>query len=70
VFVAEVFAAAQVIALSRKGLQARGNGEETFLAPLEAVAGSGLTAGDRLRQRYYEDWGESVDPLYTEEFSY
>lgn len=59
-----------MLALSKKGLIARGNNEESFLAPLEAIADSGITAGDSLRKRYYEEWGESVDPLYCEEFSY
>lgn len=60
----------QVLALSRRGLQARGNGEESFLAPLEAIANSGITAGDALRRRFHEEWGGNVDHLFTEEFTY
>ncbi|CAL8469717.1 g9259 [Coccomyxa elongata] len=62
--------AKQVLALSRRGLQARGNGEESFLAPLEAIANSGITAGDALRKRFHEEWGGNVDHLFTEEFTY
>ena len=33
----------QVLALSRKGLQRRGNNEEAFLKPLDDIAASGGT---------------------------
>lgn len=62
--------ALQVLTLSRKGLHARGNGEESFLAPLESIASSGVTAGDALRKRFHEDWGGNVENLFSEEFSY
>ncbi|KAK9905722.1 hypothetical protein WJX75_005133 [Coccomyxa subellipsoidea] len=62
--------AKQVLALSRQGLQARGKGEESFLAPLEVIANTGVTAGDVLRRRYHEEWGENVDNLFSEEFTY
>ena len=59
-----------MLALSRRGLQARGKGEESFLAPLEVIANTGVTAGDVLRRRYHEEWGENVDNLFSEEFTY
>ena len=62
--------AVQVLALSRHGLQARGKAEESFLAPLDAVAFNGVSPGDALRERYNNDWQQSVDPVYCEEFTY
>ena len=58
------------MALSRRGLQGRGKAEESFLAPLDAVAFNGVSPGDALRERYNNDWQQSVDPVYSEEFTY
>lgn len=60
----------QVLALSRQGLQARGKSEESFLAPLDAVAFNGVSPGEALRERYNREWHQLVDPLYSEEFTY
>ena len=30
----------------------------------------GLSLGDRLRERYNGEWQQSVDPVYSEEFTY
>lgn len=62
--------ALKVLALSRQGLQARGKSEESFLAPLDAIAFNGVSPGEVLRERYSKEWHQSVDPLYSEEFTY
>ena len=49
--------ARDVLAIARDGLQARGLGEEVYLAPLEEIAESGLTQADRLLQLYERAWG-------------
>ena len=59
-----------MLALSRQGLQGRGKAEESFLAPLDAMAFDGLSQGDRLRERYNAEWQQSVDPVYCEEYTY
>ena len=59
-----------MLALSRQGLQGRGKAEESFLAPLDAVAFNGVTPGDALRERYNKDWNQTVDPVYSEEYTY
>lgn len=60
----------QVLQLSREGLQRRGKSEEKFLDPLLEIAESGVTMADSLLQRFERDWGQSVDPLYSPEFTY
>lgn len=59
-----------MLTLSRQGLQGRGKAEESFLAPLDAIAFDGLSLGDRLRERYNGEWQQSVDPVYCDEFTY
>ena len=56
------------MALSRKGLEARGMGEEVFLTPLEDIARTGVTRADALREKFQIEWGQSVDPVFSEEF--
>jgi glutamate--cysteine ligase len=60
----------QVLALSRRGLEARGMGEEAFLAPLEKIAATGVTCADKLRQHFAGDWGSSIDPLFSSQEYY
>ena len=60
----------QVLALSRRGLEGRGKSEESFLASLDAIAFQGMSVGDSLRERYNTDWQQSVDPVYSEEFTF
>jgi glutamate--cysteine ligase len=63
--------AKQVLAISRRGLQARGNAEEKFLAPLEAIAESGVTLAEQMLQRYEGGWGGDVSHAYDEsDFQY
>ncbi len=65
--------ALEVLALARSGLRARmrldaaGQDEAGFLAPLDEIAASGLTPADRLLQRYYGPWGRDVRPVFAEE---
>jgi len=64
--------ALEVIELARVGLAARGrlNGagdnETGFLAPLQEVADTGVTPAERKLRMYYDEWGESIDPAFTE----
>lgn len=60
----------QVLALSREGLVKRGLGEEGFLAPLEAIAESGVTGAERLRDLFHGEWGGDIDRVYTSGITY
>ena len=57
--------ALQVLALSKEGLEARGSGEEKFLARLWQIAESGETGSAKLQAQYTSAWSESVDPIYS-----
>ena len=50
--------------LSQAGLQARGHGEEVFLAPLTHSLKSGTTQADRWLRDYHGTWGASLTPIY------
>jgi glutamate--cysteine ligase len=64
--------ALEVIELAREGLVARGrlnaagDNETGFLAPLQDVAVSGVTPAQRKLKLYHGEWGGSVDPVFTE----
>ena len=60
----------QVLALSREGLVKRGFSEEGFLAPLEAIAQSGVTGAERLRDLFHGEWGGDIDRVYTSGITY
>ena len=60
----------QVLALSREGLVKRGLGEEGFLAPLEAIAESGVTGAERLRDLFHGEWGGDIDRVYNSGITY
>ncbi|KAL4451418.1 hypothetical protein ABPG77_009490 [Micractinium sp. CCAP 211/92] len=62
--------AKQVLAISRGGLERRGRQEGKYLKELEAIAESGVTQADHLLGLYYGEWKESVDPIYSPEFTY
>jgi glutamate--cysteine ligase len=49
--------AKDALAIARGGLQARGLGEEVYLAPLEEIAESGLTQADRMLAQFHGAWG-------------
>ncbi len=64
--------ARQVLEISRQGLIARGrlndsgNDESGFLEPLQIIADSGISPAERKLRLFHSDWGESVDPIFTE----
>jgi len=64
--------ALELIGLAREGLAARarlnaaGDNETGFLAPLQEVADSGVTPAERKLGLYHDVWNESIDPIFTE----
>ena len=64
--------AIEVLELATQGLTARarlnaaGDNESGFLAPLQEVADTGVTPAERKLRRYRGKWGGSVDPLFSE----
>ena len=58
--------AQDVLAIAAKGLTRRGMDEVGLLAPLEEIAESGLTAADRLLERYHGAWAGDVRRAYEE----
>jgi glutamate--cysteine ligase len=64
--------ARQVLAISTAGLKQRGfvdaNGdtEARFLAPVEGILASGSTPAEEMLARYETEWGRSTDPLFRE----
>lgn len=59
-----------VLGIARGGLERRGREEGKYLKELEEIASSGVTQADRLLELYEGEWGRSVDPYYSPEFSY
>ncbi len=63
--------ALELIDLARDGLSARarlnamGENECGFLAPLQEIADSGVTPAERKLALYHTEWDESVDPLFS-----
>ncbi|MBT8061985.1 MAG: glutamate--cysteine ligase [Xanthomonadales bacterium] len=51
---------------ARKRLNASGDNETGFLAPLQETAQSGITPADRKLALYHGRWNESVDPIFSE----
>ena len=64
--------AKQALAIARKGLKARarlnahGEHEALFLDDLDEIAKTGVCPAERLLERYYGAWGESVEPVFKE----
>ena len=64
--------ARDALAIAERGLQmrretnARGEDERVYLAPLHEIAESGLTAAERLLERYRGPWQGSVEPAFRE----
>ncbi|WP_237215356.1 glutamate--cysteine ligase [Falsiroseomonas oryziterrae] len=58
--------ARDALAIARDGLAARGLGEETYLAPLEEIAASGLTQAERWLQRFDRAWGRDASRIFAE----
>ncbi len=63
--------ALDVLAIARRGLERRGrldtlgNDESHFVAALSDIAESGFTPAERKLARYEDEWGRSVDPIFT-----
>lgn len=58
--------ARELLTLARKGLEARGLGEEAYLAPLETIVDSGRTQAEVWLERYKSAWGGDVRPIFKE----
>ena len=64
--------AAEVLALARAGLRARGHlsssglDETQYLEPLEPIIAERRTQAEVLLEFYHGAWAGSVDPVYTE----
>ncbi|MGB5870283.1 MAG: glutamate--cysteine ligase, partial [Albidovulum sp.] len=52
--------------LSQAGLQARGLGEESQLAPLVTSRATGKVQADRWLERYHGVWGGDLRRIYNE----
>jgi glutamate--cysteine ligase len=55
-----------VLAISRRGLAARGLGEAHYLDVLDDIAASGQTTADRLLQRFNGSWAGDVRQVFAE----
>ncbi len=66
--------AAEVVAISRSGLQARGrlnkggDNETGFLAPLEEIVRSGKVPAQVLLDKFHGEWGGDITRVYEEAF--
>lgn len=58
--------AAEVVNISKEGLQRRGFREGSFLKELEAICATGMSPADRMLELYHGRWEGSVDPIYKE----
>ena len=64
--------ARDMLALSRRGLarrarrDARGRDETRFLDPLDAIVETGVEPARAWLRRFEAEWGESVEPIFTE----
>jgi glutamate--cysteine ligase len=66
--------AAEVLAISRAGLNARnrlnsmGDNESGFLNPLDDIVASGKVPAQRLLDLYHGEWGGNIDRVYELSF--
>lgn len=64
--------AAEVLAISRSGLNARarlnaaGDNESGYLGPLDDIVASGKVPAQRLLDRFHGEWGGDVSRVYEE----
>jgi glutamate--cysteine ligase len=64
--------AQETLRLSRRGLEKRarldrnGRDETRFLRPLEEIVARGITPAEELLEKYFNEWNESVAPLYDQ----
>lgn len=62
--------AKDVLKISREGLERRRREEGKYLNELDVIAESGETQAEKLLELYEGEWGKSVDPYYSPDFSY
>ncbi|MDR2857195.1 MAG: glutamate--cysteine ligase [Novosphingobium sp.] len=66
--------AGEVLAIARAGLTARGrlnaagDNETAYLAPLEEIAASGKVPAERLLDKFHGEWGGDITRVYEESF--
>jgi glutamate--cysteine ligase len=66
--------AAEVLAIARAGLTARnrlnaaGDNETGYLAPLDEIVASGKVPAQRLLDKYHGEWGGDISRVYEESF--
>ena len=66
--------AAEVLAISRSGLNARGrlnaagDNESGFLAPLDEIVASGKVPAQRLLDKFHGEWAGDMSRVYEESF--
>lgn len=66
--------AAEVLAIARAGLTARGklnaagDNETGYLAPLDAIVASGKVPAQRLLDKFHGEWGGDISRVYEESF--
>jgi glutamate--cysteine ligase len=58
--------AADTVALAKRGLKARGLGEEAYLAPLEETLALNKTPAERWLARFMGEWACDVAPIFDE----
>jgi glutamate--cysteine ligase len=64
--------AQETLRLARRGLEKRarldrnGRDETRFLRPLEEIVARGITPAEELLEKYFNEWNESVAPVYDQ----
>ncbi|HEX4296920.1 MAG TPA: glutamate-cysteine ligase family protein, partial [Devosia sp.] len=58
--------ARQMVDIARSGLEARGQGEEQYLAPLEQTLALGKTPAERWLDKYHGEWGGDLTRIFDE----
>src|SRR4051812_29146287 len=64
--------AQETLRLARRGLEKRarldrnGRDETRYLRPLEQIVARGITPAEELLEKYFNEWNESVAPLYDQ----
>jgi glutamate--cysteine ligase len=58
--------AREMVAIAKRGLVARGLGEESYLAPLEEIAATGRSLADHWLERCAKAWGGDVSRIFAE----
>jgi glutamate--cysteine ligase len=62
--------ALEVLSIARGGLKRRGKQEEKFLDQLDNIAQSGQCQADHVLAMYNGEWNHSVDPYFSEKYSF